>query len=100
MEKLLVRLIEDYDEENYPLDKSTPHEILQHILEYSGTRQADLVGIIIGSSGVVSKVVNDKRSISKAQAKGLAEYFKVFPSWFILISIFMLFVKIKHQYNL
>jgi HTH-type transcriptional regulator/antitoxin HigA len=82
LEKRLVRLIEDYDEENYPLDKSTPHEILQHILEYSGTRQADLVGII-GSSGVVSEVVNDKRSISKAQAKALAEYCKVFPSLFI-----------------
>lgn len=41
-----------------------------------------LVGII-GSSGVVSEVVNHKRSISKAQAKALAEYCKVFPSLFI-----------------
>lgn len=34
-------------------------------MEASGIRQADLVGII-GSSGVVSEVVNGKRSISKA----------------------------------
>ncbi|MDZ8052940.1 MAG: type II toxin-antitoxin system HigA family antitoxin [Aulosira sp. ZfuVER01] len=80
--KLLVILIESYETENYPMDKSAPYEILQHIMEASGTRQADLVGII-GSSGVVSEVVNGRRSISKAQAKALSEYFKVSPSLFI-----------------
>ncbi|BAZ48259.1 hypothetical protein NIES4103_08660 [Nostoc sp. NIES-4103] len=80
--KLLVILIEAYETENYPIDQSAPHEILQHMMEASGTRQADLVGII-GSSGVVSEVVNGKRSISKAQAKALGEYFKVSPSLFI-----------------
>lgn len=80
--KLLVILIEAYETENYPMDQSSPHEILQHIMEASGTRQADLVGII-GSSGVVSEVVNGKRSISKEQAKALGKYFKVSPSLFI-----------------
>ncbi|MBD2339306.1 transcriptional regulator [Calothrix sp. FACHB-156] len=80
--KLLIILIEAYETEHYPMEESTPHEILQHIMEASGTRQADLVGII-GSSGVVSEVVNGKRSISKAQAKALSEYFKVAPSLFI-----------------
>ncbi|MEG4287155.1 transcriptional regulator [Microcoleus sp. A006_D1] len=80
--KLLVTLIEVYETQNYPIDKSEPHEILQHIMEASGTRQADLVGII-GSSGVVSEVVNGKRAISKAQAKALGNYFKVSPSLFI-----------------
>ncbi|MEG4145768.1 transcriptional regulator [Microcoleus sp. Pol12B5] len=80
--KLLVTLIEVYETENYPIEKSEPHEILQHIMESSGTRQADLVGII-GSSGVVSEVVNGKRAISKAQAKALGDYFKISPSLFI-----------------
>ena len=80
--KLLVTLIEVYETENYPIDKSEPYEILQHIMESSGTRQADLVGII-GSSGVVSEVVNGKRAISKAQAKALGDYFKISPSLFI-----------------
>lgn len=56
LHKLLVTLIEVYEADNYPVDKSAPHEILQHIMESSGTRQADLVGVI-GSSGVVSEVV-------------------------------------------
>ena len=80
--KLLVTLIEVYEDQNYPIDKSEPHEILQHIMEASGIRQAELVGII-GSSGVVSEVVNGKRAISKAQAKALGDYFKVSPSLFI-----------------
>ena len=79
--KLLVTLIEVYETENYPIE-SEPHQILQHIMESSGTRQADLVGII-GSSGVVSEVVNGKRAISKAQAKVLGDYFKISPSLFI-----------------
>jgi HTH-type transcriptional regulator/antitoxin HigA len=79
--KLLVTLIEVYETENYPIE-SEPHEILQHIMESSGTHQADLVGII-GSSGVVSEVVNGKRGISKAQAKALGDYFKISASLFI-----------------
>jgi HTH-type transcriptional regulator / antitoxin HigA len=80
--KLLVTLIEAYEIENYPMDDSAPHEILQHLMESSSTRQVDLVGII-GSSGVVSEVVQGKRSISKAQAKALGDWFKVSPSLFI-----------------
>ncbi|MBD2517287.1 transcriptional regulator [Nostoc sp. FACHB-973] len=82
LHKLLVNLIEAYEAQNYPMNVSAPHEILQHIMEASGTRQADLVGVI-GSSGVVSEVVNGKRSISKAQAKILGDYFKVSPTLFI-----------------
>jgi HTH-type transcriptional regulator / antitoxin HigA len=80
--KLLVLLIEQYETENYPLGEAKPYEILQHLMESSGTKQADLVGII-GSSGMVSEVVNGKRSISKAQAKALGKYFQVLPSLFI-----------------
>jgi HTH-type transcriptional regulator / antitoxin HigA len=82
LHKLLVILIEAYETDNYSMEESAPHEILQHIMEASGTCQADLVGII-GSSDVVSEVVSGKRSISKAQAKALGEHFKVSPSLFI-----------------
>ncbi len=82
LHKLLITLIETYETENYPIEASEPFEILQHLMEASDTRQADLVGVI-GSSGVVSEVVNGKRSISKAQAKALGDYFKVSSSLFI-----------------
>jgi HTH-type transcriptional regulator / antitoxin HigA len=79
---LLVALIDTYEEQQFPMPDSLPHEILQHIMEHSGTRQVDLVGLL-GSSGVVSEIVNGKRAISKAQAKALGDQFKVSPSLFI-----------------
>ena len=82
LHKLVVALIEAYEAEKYPMEESMPYEILQHLMESSGTRQADLVSLI-GSSGVVSEVVNGKRSISKTQAKKLGEYFKVSSNLFI-----------------
>lgn len=80
--QLLVILIEAYEAQHYAMPISTPHEVLQHIMESSGMRQVDLVGKL-GSSGVVSEIVNGKRSISKAQAKVLGDMFKVSPSLFI-----------------
>jgi HTH-type transcriptional regulator / antitoxin HigA len=80
--KLVVVLIEDYEAEHYPMDDVAPHDLLQHLMESNGTRQADLVGLI-GSRGVVSEVVNGKRAISKAQAKALGEFFSVSPGLFI-----------------
>jgi HTH-type transcriptional regulator / antitoxin HigA len=82
---LVVKLIEDYESIYHNLDewgKSTPTEILRHIMAASGTRNVDLIGII-GSSGVVSEVVNGKRNISLAQAKNLGEFFKISPTLFI-----------------
>ncbi|MGL5880993.1 MAG: helix-turn-helix domain-containing protein [Xenococcaceae cyanobacterium] len=76
LHKLLVVLIEVYESQSHQINKSEPHEILQHIMESSVTRQKDLVGIT-GSSGVVSEIVNGRRSITKVQAKQLADYFKV-----------------------
>ncbi len=80
--RLLVMLIETYEEQQFPVPASLPHEMLQYLMECSGTRQVDLVGVL-GSSGVVSEIVNGKRAISKAQAKALADRFKVSPSLFI-----------------
>jgi HTH-type transcriptional regulator / antitoxin HigA len=74
-------LIEDYEDQNHPMTESTPQEVLLHLMEVKELRQLDLIGIL-GSKGVVSEVVNGKRSISKAQAKALGEFFRVNPSLF------------------
>ena len=55
---------------------------LKDSMEAGGIKQENLVGVI-GSRGVVSEVVNGKRSISKAQAKALAEFFSVNVGLFI-----------------
>lgn len=80
--QLLVTLIEEFENNNYPIEPSSPHAILKHLMEARGIKQSDLVGII-GSKGVVSDVVNGNRGISKAQAKALGEFFHVNPALFI-----------------
>jgi HTH-type transcriptional regulator/antitoxin HigA len=80
--QLLVTLIEEFESKHYPIEPSSPHAILQHLMEARGIKQSELVGII-GSKGVVSEVVNGNRVISKAQAKALGEFFNVTPALFI-----------------
>jgi HTH-type transcriptional regulator / antitoxin HigA len=84
--KLLVKLIKDYEEETYNLkewSKTSPHALLQHLMEARGMKQVDLVGVLSPSKGLVSSIVNGKRSISKAQAKKLGEIFNISASVFI-----------------
>jgi HTH-type transcriptional regulator / antitoxin HigA len=82
---LAVMLVKNYESKICPMDDwrtQSPTEMLQYLMETSGKKQSDLVGII-GSSGIVSEVLNGKRSISKSQAKKLGEIFQVSPSLFI-----------------
>ena len=79
---LMLRLIEDYDDKYYPIPDGKPHEMVQFLMEQKGLKQADLVSLI-GSRAQVSDLVTGKRGISKAQAKKLAEFFRVSPELFI-----------------
>ncbi len=80
--KLLVRLIEDFEEKAYPIPEAPGWRVLRTLMENRGVRQADLLHIF-GSRGIASEVANGKRAISKAQAKALGEFFKVSPELFI-----------------
>ncbi|QOV21852.1 helix-turn-helix domain-containing protein [Anabaenopsis elenkinii] len=80
--ELLVTLIEEFENKEYPIEASSPCAILKHLMDVQGIKQSDLVGII-GSKGVVCEVVNGKRAISKGQAKALGEFFNVSPALFI-----------------
>jgi HTH-type transcriptional regulator/antitoxin HigA len=80
--RLLVRLIEDFEEQAYPIPEAPGYRVLQRLMKNRGLKQADLLPIF-GSRGIASEVVNGKRAISKAQAKALGEFFKVSPELFI-----------------
>lgn len=81
--ELLTILIEDFERRNYQLStKATPQDILIELMENNDLKQKDLIDIF-GSKGIVSEVVNKKRSISKSQAKALGERFNVSPALFI-----------------
>ncbi|HRH45292.1 MAG TPA: hypothetical protein PKY82_26875, partial [Pyrinomonadaceae bacterium] len=80
--QLLTKLIEDYEDEHFPIEDAQPHEVLKFLMEQQDLKQSDLLDVF-GSSGIASEVVNGKRSISKTQAKKLAERFKVSVELFI-----------------
>ena len=79
---LMVRLIEDFEEQHYELNASTPNGVLRELMEARGVKQRDLWELF-GSKGTASEVINGKRSISKAQAKALGKYFRVSPELFL-----------------
>jgi HTH-type transcriptional regulator/antitoxin HigA len=84
-EKLLIlisNLVEDYEDEYFPIPDIPPYETLKHLMQENDLKQKDLLPVL-GSSGITSEVVNGKRGISKAQAKKLAEFFKVSVELFI-----------------
>ena len=74
--ELLTILIEDFEAKHYPLEPVSPRAALKELMEERGLRHAD-IWPVLGNKGVASEILNGKRSISKTQAKKLAEFFRV-----------------------
>jgi HTH-type transcriptional regulator/antitoxin HigA len=80
--KLLVQLIERFEEKAYPIPEAPGYRVLRTLMENRSVKQADLLPIF-GSRGIASEVYNGKLAISKAQAKKLGEFFGISPAVFI-----------------
>ena len=80
--RLLVTLIQDFEEKYYQPKDATPLEVLHHLMEARGLKPRDLWELF-GSKGIASEVLNGKRSLSKTQARKLAEFFHVSTDLFI-----------------
>jgi len=68
---LLEFLVEKYDAENYPLDVGHPIEVIKLKMEYMGIKQKDL-SPDIASKGIISEIMNEKRSMSKVVIRKLS----------------------------
>ncbi len=74
---LLANLLEDYERRTLPLlEKSSPLETLKFLIKENDLRQSDLTDVF-GTQSVVSEVLNEKREITKKQAKALAQKFSL-----------------------
>ena len=69
--ELLSIVIEEYENRAHPLPKAKPHKMLAYLLKEKNMKPSDLWTILPKSR--VSEILNGKRSISKTQAKQLAE---------------------------
>jgi HTH-type transcriptional regulator / antitoxin HigA len=80
--ELLADLICNFEEKAYPIPKSDPHKMVAFLLEQRGLAPKDLWPVI-GSKSRVSEILAGKRSVTKEQAKRLAEFFHVGVELFI-----------------
>jgi HTH-type transcriptional regulator/antitoxin HigA len=79
--ELLVRLIEDFENQHYQINVSTPRSRILHLLEAQDLELGDLVPIF-GSSELVAKVINGEVEVTQEQAEMLGNLFHVDGSFF------------------
>ncbi|HMV85577.1 MAG TPA: transcriptional regulator [Blastocatellia bacterium] len=79
---LLVKLIQDYEEEHHPIEPAAPHQVLRHLMEARGLSEHEIAHLFESNENA-SDAVNGVRAISKPQAEKLAQFFHVSPDLFI-----------------
>jgi HTH-type transcriptional regulator/antitoxin HigA len=77
----LGTLVHAYEVEHVELPRATGIEALQYLMEEHNLTQSDLPEI--GSQGVVSEILRNKRKLNLRQVRALAERFHVSPAVFI-----------------
>ena len=70
--KLLLLLVEKYEDEHYPIDLPDPVEAIKIRMEELGLEMKDLV-TAIGDKGTVSKVLNRRIPLSLRMIRNLSE---------------------------
>ncbi len=73
--------IDKYEAECVPIPPAKPSAALKFLMREHGLRQSDLPEI--GSQGVVSEILADKRELNARQIRQLAKRFGVSPAAFI-----------------
>ncbi|MEO7674768.1 MAG: transcriptional regulator [Pyrinomonadaceae bacterium] len=75
--RLLVRLIEDFEDKEYPMgDFATPLDTLKSLFFEHKLKQTDLVEVF-GTQSIVSEVLSGKRDINVTHAKRLSKRFNL-----------------------
>jgi HTH-type transcriptional regulator / antitoxin HigA len=79
---LVTMLVETYESQHYSIEKSSPAEVLEHIIESSGIDVNDLAEIF-GSIETLDRVLAGQELINTSQAEALADRFKLSPQIFL-----------------
>jgi HTH-type transcriptional regulator / antitoxin HigA len=75
-------LVETYEAAHYEIDRASPSEVLQHIIESGGIDPTELVSIF-GSSESVAQVLAGTKSIEPHWAQALGHRFNLSPKIFL-----------------
>jgi HTH-type transcriptional regulator/antitoxin HigA len=79
--ELLTLLIEDFEDKNYALPAASPIEIVHHLMDANGLKQADMTDVF-GSASIVSEVLSGKRDLAKSHIEKLSHRFNISPELF------------------
>jgi HTH-type transcriptional regulator/antitoxin HigA len=79
---LLSLLVETYEAKRFPIDASSPIEVLRFLMEQNGLRQRDLIGDL-GSESNVSLILKGKRNLTVQHIQRLSRRFGVPVSVFM-----------------
>ncbi|MCF8297867.1 MAG: helix-turn-helix domain-containing protein [Saprospiraceae bacterium] len=74
--ELLALLIEQYEDEHYPIPDPDPIEAIKYMMEQSNMKIKDLAEIL-GDKGNVSKILNKKRKMSLETIRKLHTLLKI-----------------------
>ena len=85
--ELLSMLIENYENQHYPIEAPDPIEAIKIRMEEMGIKQKDLVGIIGGKSRV-SEVLNKKKRLTVDMIRGIEKTLHLSAS--VLVSSYRL----------
>jgi len=77
--EILTMLIDNYEQEFYPIEAPDPIEAIKIRMEEMNLKNKDLVGII-GAKSKVSEVLNKKRKLSVDMIRKLSESLKLSAS--------------------
>ena len=71
---LLSLLVSSYEDEHYPLPKSTPERVVRYLMEQQGLKQRDLIPEF-GNESAVSMFLSGQRELTVKQIVGLSQRF-------------------------
>lgn len=77
--EILAMLIDEYENEHYPIDAPDPIEAIKIRMEELNLKQKDLIGLIGGKSRV-SEVLNRKKRLTVEMIRNLEERLKISAS--------------------
>lgn len=78
---LVGTLIAEYEHRHIPEPEGTPIGCLKYFMQEQGLKQKDLTEL--GSPGVISEILSEKRELNKRQIKALSQRFGCSPAIFI-----------------
>lgn len=74
--EILVQLIDNYEQEHYPIEAPDPIEAVKIRMEEMDMKQKDLIGILGGKSRV-SEILNRKKKLTVEMIRALEEHLQI-----------------------